>query len=188
MPPHTLRSPAPAALPARLAAALAGADLCVPPFTPGTTNATPWYKALSPAGEVSVVKCGMMCAVWLDGKAPPPGSACMGPRERSLSIRLFQSTPAPFSPLHSPDRPAPLPHRPTIQYPLLVPADGSAPITGQAAILAALGAPPSSPGADQWFVLAASLAGPCASLVEPLAGERPAKDGEEAGAVAELKR
>ena len=57
-----------------------------------------------------------------------------------------------------------------------------------AAILAALGAPPSSPGADQWFVLAASLAGPCASLVEPLAGERPAKDGEEAGAVAELKR
>jgi hypothetical protein len=58
---------------------------------------------------------------------------------------------------------------------------------GQAAILAALGAP-ASPGADQWFALAAACAGPCASLVEPLAGERPTKEGEEAVAVEALKR
>jgi hypothetical protein len=51
--PATLRSPALAALPARLAAALGGVDLAVPPFTPGVSNATPSYKALSPSGEVS---------------------------------------------------------------------------------------------------------------------------------------
>jgi len=36
--------------------------------------------------------------------------------------------------------------------------------------------------------LAATLAAPVASLVEPVAGERPAKDGEADAAVAELKR
>ena len=53
MPPHTLRAPALAALPARLGAALGGVDLAVPPFTPGVTNATPWYKELSADGKVS---------------------------------------------------------------------------------------------------------------------------------------
>ena len=68
MAPHTLRAPAAAALPARLAAALGGADLSVPPFTPGTTNATPWYKALSPTGEVSgrMGSVGIACAAMRD--------------------------------------------------------------------------------------------------------------------------
>ena len=95
---------------------------------------------------------------------------------RSLSTRTVRLT---LPPPGSPSLPS--------QYPLLGPADGAAPIAGAAAILAALGAP-ASPGADQWFDLAAAAAGPCASLVEPLAGERPAKDGEEAAAAAELNR
>lgn len=53
-PPFTLRAPALAALPARLAAALGGVGLAVPPFTPGVTNTTPAYKRLSPGGEVRV--------------------------------------------------------------------------------------------------------------------------------------
>ena len=76
------------------------------------------------------------------------------------------------------------------QYPLLVPADGSTPLTDPASILAALGAPApaDAASADQWMKLAAALAPPVAALVEPIAGERPAKDGEAVAAIAELKR
>ena len=48
----TLYAPAAAALPGRLAAALARADVTVPPFTVGVTNKTPAYEAMSKEGEV----------------------------------------------------------------------------------------------------------------------------------------
>ena len=48
----TLYAPAAAALPGRLAAALSGAPLDVPPFTVGVTNATPAYAALGGGEEV----------------------------------------------------------------------------------------------------------------------------------------
>lgn len=54
----TLYATAPAALPARIAAALAKADLSVPPFTAGVTNETPAYKALNDKGEVRGVEDG----------------------------------------------------------------------------------------------------------------------------------
>jgi hypothetical protein len=54
----TLRAPALAALPARLAAAFGGIALAVPPFTAGVTNATPSYLDISPTGEVRAVGFG----------------------------------------------------------------------------------------------------------------------------------
>lgn len=93
---------------------------------------------------------------------------------------------------HAPHTRPPNPHSTHLQFPLLVPADGSAPITGGAAILAALGgagaAPADGAAAEQWAALAEKLAGPAASLVEPLAGERAGKPGEADAALADLKR
>jgi hypothetical protein len=55
-PPPTLHGPALVALPARVAAALAGQPQpVVPPFTPGVTNATPRYLKLSAEGDVSMI-------------------------------------------------------------------------------------------------------------------------------------
>lgn len=101
--PATLRAPAPAALPSRLAAALSGADLSVPPFTPGTTNATPWYKALSADGEVK--RAHMSGGDWMGGRASGRGTARRVPS--SISVFFFFNRPlsllsrpsAPISPL-----------------------------------------------------------------------------------------
>jgi len=55
-PPPTLHGPALVALPARVAAALAGQPQpVVPPFTPGVTNAMPRYLKLSAEGDVSMI-------------------------------------------------------------------------------------------------------------------------------------
>lgn len=107
------------------------------------------------------------------------------PRARALHPLSLSLT----APPSLPPRPRPIFHK---QFPLLVPADGSAPITGLGAILAALGGPGAAPAdgaaAEQWTALASAVAGPAAALVEPVAGERAAKDGEADAAVAELKR